>query len=65
MQLITFNITCSKLRMLLFTVTTVWNTGETVDINTVLCPFKVSSNTIELTVQTSCYCVSDLLCVNS
>ena len=28
-----------------------------------LCPIKVNSNTIELTVQTSCYCVLDLLCV--
>ena len=27
------------------------------------CPIKVNSNTIELTVHTSCYCVSDLLCV--
>ena len=29
-----------------------------------LCPMKVNSNTIELTVHTSCYCVLDLLCVN-
>ena len=28
-----------------------------------LCPIKVNSNTIELTVHTSCYCVLDLLCV--
>ena len=28
-----------------------------------LCPIKVSSNTIKLTVHTSCYCVVDLLCV--
>ena len=27
------------------------------------CPIKVNSNTIELTVQTSCYCILDLLCV--
>ena len=27
------------------------------------CPIKVNSNTIELTVHTSCYCVLDLLCV--
>ena len=33
------------------------------DINTMLCPIKVKSNTIELTVHTSCYCVWDLLCV--
>ena len=29
-----------------------------------LCPIKVNSNTIKLTVQASCYCVLDLLCVN-
>ena len=34
-------------------------------MNTILCPIKVNSNTIELTLQASCYCVSDLLCVNS
>ena len=29
-----------------------------------LCPIKVNSNTIELTMRkTSCYCISDLLCV--
>ena len=28
-----------------------------------LCPFKVNSNTIELTVNTSCYCGLVLLCV--
>ena len=28
-----------------------------------LCTIKVNSNTIELTVHTSCYCVLDLLCV--
>ena len=28
-----------------------------------LCPIKVKSNRIELTVHTSCYCVLDLLCV--
>ena len=32
------------------------------DINTMSCPIKVNSNTIELTVHTSCYCVLDLLC---
>ena len=32
-------------------------------INTVLRHIKVYSNTIELTVHTSCYCVLDLLCV--
>ena len=26
-------------------------------INMVLCPFKVNSNTIELTVHPSCYCI--------
>ena len=29
-----------------------------------LCPIKVNSETIELTVHTSCYSVLDLLCVN-
>ena len=32
------------------------------DMNTMLCPIKVNSNTIELT---SCYCILDLLCVKS
>ena len=32
--------------------------------NTMLFPFRVNSNTIELTLHTSCYCVLDLLCVN-
>ena len=32
-------------------------------INTVWCPIKVNNNTIELTVQTSFYCILDLLCV--
>ena len=32
------------------------------DINTMLCPIKSNSNTIELTVHTSSYCVLDLLC---
>ena len=32
--------------------------------NTMQCPVKVNSNTIELTVHTSCYCVLDLLSVN-
>ena len=27
------------------------------------CPIKVNNNTIELTLQTSCYCIVDLLCV--
>ena len=27
------------------------------------CPIKVNSNTIELIVHTSCYCILDLLCV--
>ena len=27
------------------------------------CPIKAYSNTIELTMHTSCYCVLDLLCV--
>ena len=31
-------------------------------INTILCPIKVGSNTIELRVRTSCYFVLDLLC---
>ena len=30
-----------------------------------LCPIKVNSNTIELTVHTSCNCILDLLCVTS
>ena len=30
-----------------------------------LCPIKVNSNTIELTVHSSCYCVFHLLCVSS
>ena len=33
------------------------------DIYTMWCPIKVNSNTIELTVHTSGYCVQDLLCV--
>ena len=32
---------------------------------TMSCPIKVNSNTIELTVHTSCYCVLDLLCVKT
>ena len=28
------------------------------------CPIKVNSNTVELTVHTSCYCILDLLYVN-
>ena len=27
------------------------------------CPIKVNSNTVELTVHISCYCVLDILCV--
>ena len=42
--------------------TTVWNTGETGDINSMWCPIKVSTNTIELTVHTSCYCILEKLC---
>ena len=34
-----------------------------IDINTMLCPLKVISNTIELTVHTSCYFVLDFLSV--
>ena len=30
-----------------------------------LCPIKVTSNTIELTVYTSCYCGLDLHCVTA
>ena len=33
------------------------------DINTMSCPIENNSNTIELTVHTSCYWVLDLLCV--
>ena len=33
------------------------------DINTMSWPFKVNSNTIELTVHISWYCVLDILCV--
>ena len=33
------------------------------DENNMLCTIKVNSNTIELTVHTSCYWVLDLLCV--
>ena len=29
-----------------------------------MCPIKSNSNTIELTVHTSCYCFLDLLCVS-
>ena len=34
-------------------------------INTLLCPIKVTCNTIELIVHTLFYCVSDLLCANA
>ena len=41
-----------------------WTSNEILnDIKTMLCPIKVNSNTIELTLHTSCYCVLDLLCV--
>ena len=33
------------------------------DINTMWCPIKVNSKTMELTAHTSCYCLLDLLCV--
>ena len=39
------------------------NIRETGDINTMLCPIKDYSNTIELTVHPSCYGILDLLCV--
>ena len=32
------------------------------DINTMLCPIIFNSNTIELTVHTSCYCLELTLC---
>ena len=34
-----------------------WNAGEAGDINTVLCPIKVNSNSIELTLHMSFYFV--------
>ena len=41
-----------------------WISNEIViDTNTMLCPIKVNSNTIELEVHTYCYCILDLLCV--
>ena len=41
-----------------------WISNEIVNyINTMSCPFKVNGNTIKLKVNTSCYCVLDLLCV--
>ena len=33
-------------------------------INTVMCPIKVNSNTVELAVHTTCCCILDLHCVN-
>ena len=33
-------------------------------MNIILCPIKVNTSTIELTVHTSCYCILDLLCVS-
>ena len=41
--------------------TIVWNTRETLYINTMWCPIK---NTNELTVHTSCHWVLDLLCIS-
>ena len=38
-----------------------WNCLGVQRVNS--CPIKVNSNTIELAVHTSCYCVLDLLCV--
>ena len=38
--------------------------GRKYHINTMLCPIVINSNTIELTVHTTCYCVLDLLCVS-
>ena len=35
------------------------------DINTRSCLIKVNSNTIELTVDTSCFCFLDLFCVKT
>ena len=35
-----------------------------IDIHTMLYPIKIYSNTIELSVHTSCFCILDLLCVN-
>ena len=37
--------------------------SQKVRLNTMLCPNKVDSYTIELTVHTSCNCILDLLCV--
>ena len=43
-----------------------WISNEILnDINTMSCPIKVNSDTIELTVHTSCCCVEDLLYVKS
>ena len=39
-----------------------WQGGN---INTMLCPMNVNSNTIELTVRTSFYCILDLICVTT
>ena len=44
-----------EVNTLLFTVASVWNTGETGDINTMLCPNTVNSNIIELSVHTFCH----------
>ena len=44
-----------EVNTLLFTVASVWNTGETGDINTMSCPITVNSNLIELSVHTFCY----------
>ena len=34
-------------------------------INTMLCPIKVNSNTIDFIMHISCYCILDLLCVKA
>ena len=39
-----------------------WSVHTSCCINTVLWPIKVNTNTIELIVHTSCYCILDLLC---
>ena len=38
------------------------NFGNTDKIKTMLCPIIINGSTIELTMATSCYCISDLLC---
>ena len=44
---------------------TYWYNDILYHINIMLCPIKVNSNTIELIVHASSYCVLDLLCVTS